>query len=677
MIGESKIIEKILEFVVIEDARNACYFFDDLHEIVQEELWSKCNLIQTGSFAEGILIFNDIDKMHVADDLIVVGHEDEIPVDYSEGVLKLDTADCHSGFTRLELIRDVPGNGFDVYTTYNGKRYLDRSKFMAVKFTSMESTDVADAHGPAVMTTGDRLYPDIDLVECFKCFRWVGRRISFKERSADEKRNPMELGCHIVPVSHKASTTPELEFRFSFSICEKALIRRWTSRQMNIYYIIKSLFKKYFQEDGVLTRGLCSYFAKTVIFWLDEMHSNEFWESNALLNLIRHVFDVLKENLSEKKMPNYFIVEYNMIDTFTNCQITMLLMRLDKVSKNLFSSILACDLSVPGESLELLKSLYGVCKKIEDDGDAKQILQDVLLSISQEDFMKENNDVLVPIGGRKAWNYYKMVHCYALEFSSFFTYNFNISLALHRSDNIQRIRKRLIEATDSAMLQQTADIILNRGLAFFALSALFSIDEKTRIKQTVLLKDAESLFASSIHFPLKIQDGGIAGSVCLGLFYYLTGRSEESYSILLPTSHTALLQIKRGLWPFLQQPLRIFTEKNRPLNSPRFFAKEEALCGLYEQLHIHFLVEFDPLVLCSYLMCKIDGNFELFDYACCSRFKLKTRTGKESSYLRLKLRACSRDEDGGIEQEESQCTTCDYVDKIQDTKPLNIFKKLP
>ena len=244
---------------------------------------------------------------------------------------------------------------------------------------------------------------------------------------------------------------------------------------------------------------------------------------------------------------------------------------------------------------------------------------------------------------------------------------------MHRSDNIQRIRKRILEITDSGVLQQAANIILNRSLGFLCLSALFSINRKERMKQTILLEDAESLFASSIHFPLEIQDGGIAGSVCLGLFYYLTGQFEKSYNVLVPTAQTSLMHLQKGLWYFLQQPIRIYTEKNRFLNSPQFFVEDVVLRGLFEQLHIHVLVEFDPLVLCAYIMYKIkqtEENAALFELACDNVHRCKTRTNKEIDYLRLNL----RDSSGDKTPQDIPCNQCDYFDLIKETKPLNLPK---
>ena len=68
----SKIIDYLLDSLVMDELRNACYLCDDLRNIFQEEFWGKCNLIYTGSFVEGMLNHSDIDMMHVGDDFPVL-----------------------------------------------------------------------------------------------------------------------------------------------------------------------------------------------------------------------------------------------------------------------------------------------------------------------------------------------------------------------------------------------------------------------------------------------------------------------------------------------------------------------------------------------------------------------------------------------------------------------------
>ena len=167
----SKIIDYLLDSLVMDELRNACYLCDDLRNIFQEEFWGKCNLIYTGSFVEGMLNHSDIDMMHVGDDFLVAQHLSDIPKFFGDGILLIESERCHPGYTRLRLLRDIPRNTFDVYTNYNGTLYLDRMKYLNIKLGKHDMLNV-EMHGPALLTFNHNGEGDADTVEFFKCPIW-------------------------------------------------------------------------------------------------------------------------------------------------------------------------------------------------------------------------------------------------------------------------------------------------------------------------------------------------------------------------------------------------------------------------------------------------------------------------------------------------------------------------
>ena len=82
------------------------------------------------------------------------------------------------------------------------------------------------------------------------------------------------------------SKQPNLEFRILFSVAEKYSIQYWNKSQVIIYFLCKELFNKFFITGQDLEKGLCWYFAKTILFWMVERYPKEFWTENSTLSIL-------------------------------------------------------------------------------------------------------------------------------------------------------------------------------------------------------------------------------------------------------------------------------------------------------------------------------------------------------------------------------------------------------
>ena len=138
------------------------------------------------------------------------------------------------------------------FTEYNGETYLSRSKLVNrlsqhyKKHLYYDHNEEAPQHGPALLVEeiGDK---DMDFVPCIKIPSWptfgVNALDRIEERLSVETRTKLKSeGCHLVGVAHANSSNPDLEFRISFSVAEKLLIRTWTTKQMKLYFLCKELF---------------------------------------------------------------------------------------------------------------------------------------------------------------------------------------------------------------------------------------------------------------------------------------------------------------------------------------------------------------------------------------------------------------------------------------------------
>ena len=520
----SKILDYLLSFLVMEEPREACYLSDDLCNIFQEEFWGKRSFIYSGSFVEGLINHGDVDIMHVADDFLVVEHPDNIPESFKEAVLLMEPGHCEPGYTRLRLFCDIPGNQFEIYTNEGDKLYLDRIKYLKIKFGKHEMLNV-DMHGPALLTFNHVAKGDTDMVECFHCPLWptFARRefVVYQNNVKNIKtENITKAGCHIVPIAHPKSSNPDLEFRMSFSVAERFLIQNWNKKQIDIYFLCKELFNKFFSTDHNLEKGLCSYFAKTLIYWMNEQSSIDFWTNNSIISILGQFFDLLRAYIANKSCPNYFIPNNLMMSTYTDKQINSLLTRLDDVCQDIFYYIICCDIFNFADN-ELLASLYKTITLAGNQSDVTEILTSMYLS----DFINRCNKEFLQLGGIKRVNRYKFIHYYYHNFMRFCLGRFLVGVPLHLKQELLKVTKRIDELYYSSYLMECANMYINRCLAIIAFSALFH--EQTQMRNK-LMKDSEKLFLLSMDVPGELSDGGISGGVYLGLFYYLTDQREKT-----------------------------------------------------------------------------------------------------------------------------------------------------
>ena len=628
----NKIIDYLLSFFVMEEPRKACYLCDDLRNIFQEEFLGKCTFLYSGSFVEGMINHGDIDIMNIATDFLVVEHPDSIPETFTDALLLLESDHCEPGYTRLQLYRDIPRNQFDIYTNQGGKLYLNRRKYLKIKFGKREMLEI-DMHGPALLTFNHSGTGDSDMVECFHCPVWpiFARRefSTFQGNNeivrAEKVRN---VGCHVVPIAHPKSNNPDLEFRLSFSAAEKYLIQHWNIKQMYVYFLCKELFKKFFSTGLDLEKGLCSYFAKTIIYWMNEQCSTEFWTNTSTITILERFLDLLKIYISNKSCPNYFIPNNLMMSTYTDEQVNSLLSKLNNIRKDIFYAIICCDIFSFADN-KLLASLYRVISVLGYQSNVDEILSSIYLS----DFANGCNKRYLVLGGIKRVYHYRFMHYYFLDFMRFCLGKFLVGVALHSSQEFSNVRKRLNELSHDSYIFQCANMYINRCLAIISLSAIFHVKEEEFERKKKLLKDTEKLFILSLDVPGEFSDGAVNGGIYLGLFYYLTDQKDKSQQILADTARSALERYR--FWKTVSHPILLMNEKTRLLKCPSFLLNENILRDLFEKWHLHGGVRLDPLFLCSYLLHRITNDeLDLVNFV---KAENETCDSEVSNYVRYRL----------------------------------------
>lgn len=92
----------------------------------------------------------------------------------------------------------------------------------------------------------------------------------------------------VVPVRCKNSKYEDLEWRISFSMAEKQLIQTFTHTQMLCYAAFKIILTDIVKpKHGDL---LCSYFLKTILFWLAEETDQSKWIPKYFVMCLKQCF---------------------------------------------------------------------------------------------------------------------------------------------------------------------------------------------------------------------------------------------------------------------------------------------------------------------------------------------------------------------------------------------------
>lgn len=257
----------------------------------------------------------------------------------------LEVHDTHPGYCRLRFnpafsassrterqpeitIEDggVDKNGF----IYNSKFVVTMSKMLKLQKRGISVFEVIDRrgynlrtnhalHGPAFMSSvvcsgGNEL--SVDHVHSLHCQEWPEVASAWIHRHRPSGwpsprliRDIAKQGCHIVPVSHRRSPRPSVEWRLSFSDAEVTLALTLSSIPRRCYLFLKLLHIHKFKKRGV---ALATYFLKTALFWICESISLSEWKEMKTVEGIQRLLNFLLKSCEERALPNYFVPQNNL-----------------------------------------------------------------------------------------------------------------------------------------------------------------------------------------------------------------------------------------------------------------------------------------------------------------------------------------------------------------------------
>ncbi|XP_071148912.1 uncharacterized protein [Mytilus edulis] len=297
----------------------------------------KLRVISSGSKAEGLdLPGSDLDLMCLLNLFVEENNEN---TNTNTNSMCLDTENASSGFAcikiphgyGLENISDknisITNTGSGLFLTNDfGKQNM--SKTMSKQMSTFNDLSkrrfpvTYTIQGPAFSTSLQGFY-NYDFVFCISCRAWpsVAKRWLYRSRSHEWPSFELitmaiDEGVLLVPVGSKSNSTEDnsLEWRFSFSLVEKLLVHSFNHCQLLCYALLKIFLKEIIDNVDIFNKVLCSYYMKTILFWVLEEVDHTYWTQVNLLRCFLLCMQRLHYFIGCNYIPNYFIPKHNMID---------------------------------------------------------------------------------------------------------------------------------------------------------------------------------------------------------------------------------------------------------------------------------------------------------------------------------------------------------------------------
>ncbi|VDI67098.1 Hypothetical predicted protein [Mytilus galloprovincialis] len=196
-------------------------------------------------------------------------------------------------------------------------------------------------HGPCISDTQDRL----DIAYCLKCDQWVSQAQPWVCRprnawpTSEIVSKIISCGVLIVPVGCKGSRNENLEWRISFSIPEKFLVFSFSHTQLLCYALLKILMKELVDKHEDLKGLLCSYFLKSLMFWISEETEPHLWQPDNIIPCFKACLQRLLYCVRYSILSHYFIPDNNLFKLRFNVKKKE---KLTTILQNLYEQGIAC-----------------------------------------------------------------------------------------------------------------------------------------------------------------------------------------------------------------------------------------------------------------------------------------------------------------------------------------------
>ncbi|XP_048751605.2 uncharacterized protein LOC125663360 [Ostrea edulis] len=293
----------------------------DTAEVVRRSvnIMKGLHIMTSGSEREGFrLPTSDVDCMFWPGDHKVICDLSQISLYRvpQHTVILMEWEDLPPGFTRLKLLTDSYSvNVRSSCVNRNGEQYISsvlfRGAFTDFNRNSHPALQSCVQHGPCAS------YVLGGVLECDNAFclgsdywptlasAWIERCRQKRWPSDDVLHDIVRSGSHVVPIGSDHNTVDE--WRISFSQAEQKLVYSMNHVQFLCYGLLKIFLKEVINNPI-----LCSYFMKTILFWVIQEDASLIWTPGNLLSNFWRCFKLLICWIHRAECPNFFIPQNNM-----------------------------------------------------------------------------------------------------------------------------------------------------------------------------------------------------------------------------------------------------------------------------------------------------------------------------------------------------------------------------
>ncbi|VDH99858.1 Hypothetical predicted protein [Mytilus galloprovincialis] len=304
-----------------KDVRARRIFFKVLdHALQYSPQW---RVVTSGSKSEGLdLPGSDLDIMYINQVDSVYNAKSEVPSDLPYA-LYFDFENTPPGYVHIKLHQNNK-RGMHTQHMYSDNMLLANGHYKRLiqsmyidKNIYNESMFFTEIHGPC----SSSICGSYDFLSTYECHSWPRNAAEWITRPRSYQWPQTELIEDIVrdnvllaPIGSKSNKKKEdpYEWRMSFSIAEKMLIHSFNHTQILCYALLKYTLKEVIHRK--IKGTMCSYFMKTLLFWMIEESHIYQWQPNRLFECFQACIKRLMFFVQNNVLPNYFIPHNNLIE---------------------------------------------------------------------------------------------------------------------------------------------------------------------------------------------------------------------------------------------------------------------------------------------------------------------------------------------------------------------------
>ncbi|XP_052083355.1 uncharacterized protein LOC127720676 [Mytilus californianus] len=274
------------------------------------------NMITSGSKGEGLnLNGSDLDVMIIDSFFKVYRSETEVQSQLYPIPLIMNTEETQPCFTQLWMLnQNIIITPNLMHRGYMLSSELYKRLFLSVADMHIPAPWSGKIHGPCISDADDL----IDFASCLKCDKWIFQAKPWVSRPRttwppfDIISKIVSSGVLLVPIGHKGSINENVEWRISFSVAEKYLIFSFSHTQLLCYAMLKILLRDIIEKHEDLKGLLCSYFLKTVMFWISEETDPYVWRPDNMILCFMACLQRLLYCVRYSILSHYFIPDNNL-----------------------------------------------------------------------------------------------------------------------------------------------------------------------------------------------------------------------------------------------------------------------------------------------------------------------------------------------------------------------------